>query len=240
MEDDVQKVTIVDGKKSGLATASMILGIISIIGSWIPFLNVFSIFIGFVGLGLGIPSLIIYFKKKKGSLAKSVSGLVLCILTLIIGISMNNAAVDSIDKALGSDADSKLEFAYGEAAELDGVSIKVLDVEHSGGYTENYISVKPDKDGNEFVIINVELKNNSDETKTYNVLDFELQTGNGDIQSSGFSMYDTGSDLDSGSLASGGTKTGKIVFEVPKGDNKLMMIYKGNWIDSKERKFKLQ
>lgn len=53
-------------------------------------------------------------------------------------------------------------------------------------------------------------------------------------------MYDTGNDLGSGSLAPGGTKVGKIVLTAPKDDNNLLLIYKGNMFDSKERKFKLQ
>ena len=53
-------------------------------------------------------------------------------------------------------------------------------------------------------------------------------------------MYGTGNDLGSGELAPNGTKTGKIVFEAPKGDNGLTLIYKGNMLSNKERKLKLQ
>lgn len=53
-------------------------------------------------------------------------------------------------------------------------------------------------------------------------------------------MYDTGNDLGFGLLAAGGTKVGKIVLTAPKDDNNLLLIYKGNMFDSKERKFKLQ
>jgi len=153
---------------------------------------------------------------------------------------MNKAAVDSINETFGSDEASQIVYDYGEAAELDGISIKVLNVEKNSGYTKNYINVKPDNDGDEFVIVEVEIKNISEETKAFNVLDFSIQTGNGEIRSAGFSMYDTGNDLGSGSLAPGGTKVGKIVLTAPKDDNNLLLIYKGNMFDSKERKFKLQ
>lgn len=239
-EENVTSIRIVDDKRSGLGTACMVLGIIAIIGSWIPFLNTFSIILALVGLALGVPAFIIYLIKKKGSLGKILSGLILCSITLIIAFSINNAAVDSINETFGSDEGSKTEYAYGETAELNGMSIKVLSVDKNSGYTKNYITVKPDNDGDEFVIVEVEIKNTSSETKSYSSMDFSIQTGNGEIKSAGFSMYDTGNDLGSGSLAAGGTKTGKVVLTAPKDDNNLMLIYKGNMFDSKERKFKLQ
>ncbi|NLA72398.1 MAG: DUF4352 domain-containing protein, partial [Clostridiales bacterium] len=223
-----------------LATACLVLGIISIIGSWIPFLNVFSIVLAFVGIALGIPAIIVFIKNKKGTLGKSLAGLILCVLSLIFAFSMNKEASDSLNEAFGTDEDSKIVYDYGEAAELDGISIKVLNVEKNSGYTKNYINVKPDNDGDEFVVVEVEIKNMSEETKSFNVYDFSIQTGNGEIRSFGFSMYDTGNDLGSGSLAAGGTKVGKIVLTAPEDDNDLLLIYKGSMFDEKERKFNLQ
>ena len=110
---NVTDVRIVDDKRSGLATASMVLGIVAIIGSWIPFLNVFSIVMGFIGLGLGIPALIVYLTKKKGSIGKVATGLVLCVLTLIIAFSMNNSAVDTLNETFGPDENSDREYAFG-------------------------------------------------------------------------------------------------------------------------------
>ena len=240
MSENVTNIRIVDDKRSGLATACLVLGIVAIIGSWIPFLNVFSIIMGYVGLGLGIPALIIYFLKKRGSLVKCIAGVVLCILSLVIAYSSTHSAIKSIDNALGTDADSKTEYAYGETAELKGIAIRVLDVERSDGDTSGYFPITPSNQDDVFVIVEVEIKNNSDETKSYNEFDYSIQTGNGEIHSTGFSMYNTGNDLGSGQLAAGGIKIGKIVFEAPRDDNNLMLIYKGNMFDSKERKFKLQ
>ena len=239
-EQNVTNVRIVDDKRSGLGTASMILGIVAIIGSWIPFINTFSIILALVGVALGIPALIIYLQRKKGTLGKCLTGLILSTLTLIIAFSMNNAAVESINDAFGSDESSITEYAYGETAELDGISIKVLSVEKNSGYTKDYLTIKPDDDRDEFVIVELEIKNTSSETKSYSNMDFSIQTGNGEINSVGFSMYDTGNDLGSGSLASGGVKTGKVVLTAPKDDNNLTLIYKGNMFSDKERKLKLQ
>ncbi len=240
MENNVTDVRIVDDKRSGLATASMILGIVAIIGAWIPFLNIFSIIMGFIGLGLGIPAFIIFITKKRGSLGKIIAGLVLCVVTLIIAFSINSAAVDNINEIFGTDKDSKLEYSYGETAELEGVSIKVLGVERSDGYTESYLTISPNKKDYEFIIVELEIKNNSEEIKTFNRFDYSIQTGNGVINRVGFSMYDTGNDLGSGQLAPNGIKIGKIVFEVPKDDDNLTLIYKDSLFSNKEIKLKLQ
>lgn len=113
MSENIHKVEIVDDKRSGLATASMVLGIIAIIGCWIPFLNIFSIIMGFIGLALGIPAFIVLLTKKKGSMGKTIAGLILCLITVIVGINMNNAAGkavnDSVDEINGNKTEDILK-----------------------------------------------------------------------------------------------------------------------------------
>lgn len=100
MSEVTQKIEIVNDTRSGLATASMVLGIIAIVGCWIPYLNIFSIILGFVGLFLGIPAFIILLTKKKGSTGKTIAGLILCTLTLYIAFSMNSATNQAISEGL--------------------------------------------------------------------------------------------------------------------------------------------
>lgn len=113
MSENIHKIAIVDDKRSGLATASMVLGIIAIIGCWIPFLNIFSIIMGFIGLALGIPAFIVLLTKKKGSMGKTIAGLILCLITVIVGINMNNAAGkavnDSVDEVNGNKTEDILK-----------------------------------------------------------------------------------------------------------------------------------
>lgn len=81
--------------KSGLATASMVLGIIAIVGSWIPFLNIFSIILGVLALIFGLIPLL-----KKRSVGKAVAGVVLGVLSIIFAIVMLVSASKAIDDAL--------------------------------------------------------------------------------------------------------------------------------------------
>lgn len=64
----------------GLAIASLVLGIIGIIGCWIPVLNLFNGIFAFIGLILGIIAIV----KKQGGMA--IAGLVTSIISLVIVI----------------------------------------------------------------------------------------------------------------------------------------------------------
>lgn len=108
MNKKITKIEMVNDKRSGLATAGMVLGIIAIVGCWIPFLNIFSIIMGFVGVALALPAFIMYLVKKKGSLGKSLAGLVLCVIAIIVGISMNNSAVNIIQENIESNTTEEI------------------------------------------------------------------------------------------------------------------------------------
>lgn len=82
-------------KASGLATAALVLGIIAIVGAWIPFLNVVSIILGVLALIFGLIPLF-----QKRSIGKAVSGVVLGLASIVIAISMIVSASRVIDDAL--------------------------------------------------------------------------------------------------------------------------------------------
>ena len=159
MAENVQKVEITDDKRSGLATASMVLGIIAIIGSWIPVLNVFSIVIAIVGLGLGVPALIVLITKKRGSTGKTIAGLVLCILTLMIAVNMNNLVSDAVNDEI-DDINNNFDEMTGENTEQ--ILANDLDITF-GNYTT---------DGNEYFEtgkLEVTIKNKTNETYNYSI-----------------------------------------------------------------------
>ena len=152
-------------KKSGLATAGLVLGIIAIVGSWIPFLNVLSIILAV--LAVIFSAVPLFQKRSKGS---AIAGLVLGILTIIIAFSMNNAAVNEIDNVLsggmsntGTAADTK-PFSIGEIIITKDFEIVV----ESAGTTDEvggqYFSSVP-SEGGIYVTIDTTYKNISDEPK---------------------------------------------------------------------------
>jgi len=71
----------------------------------------------------------------------------------------------------------------------------------------------------------VTLQNTSTKSRDYNVLDFKLQTPNGDVATASFLNF-AGGTLGSGVLISGGTKTGLICSDFTGEKGRYVFIYK--------------
>ena len=80
-------------KRSGFATAALVLGIIGICLSFIPILNNASFFLGILAVIFAIVSLI-----KKASKGKAIAGLILGILSVVITLSLQSSWAESLDK----------------------------------------------------------------------------------------------------------------------------------------------
>lgn len=162
---------------------------------------------------------------------------VVIVILVIGGVAKSNDGPQKVGESDG--ASSQMEnstensnFKIGDIISVDGQEIVVLSAEHDYQTGSKYFAAK---DGKEYVKINIQIKNKSQETKGYNALDWEIEDSNGDINSYTDAMLAQADDnLSSGSLAAGGTKKGSIVFEVPKGDAKLKIHYKPNIFYDKE------
>ena len=91
-------------KVSGLGITALVLGIIAVIGSWIPILNNVSAFVGFVGAVLGIVGIVLIAKSKgaKGGKGIAIAGTILSVLAIIITLSTQSLYSTAIDKAADS------------------------------------------------------------------------------------------------------------------------------------------
>jgi len=87
-------------KKSGLATAGLVLGIVGICLSFIPILNNASFFLGILALIFGIFSLV-----KKTSKGKAIAALILGILSIVITLSLQSSWSNALDD-LSNDLDN--------------------------------------------------------------------------------------------------------------------------------------
>lgn len=123
-----------------------------------------------------------------------------------------------------SSSEQKTEFTKGETVSFDSRELTVTDVQRNYQTGNEYL--QPES-GNEFVIVTVTLKNNSDSNMDYNTFDFKLQDSNGVQKDEDFTVLSEGK-LNSGSLAPGGTVTGKLGYQVMKDDAKLKLIYNGS------------
>lgn len=84
---------------NGLATAGFVLGLLGLLGSWIPLLNVLGIILGVLGVvlaGVGLA------KSKKANAGKglAIAGIVLGALAVIFAILINAVFVGAVDDAI--------------------------------------------------------------------------------------------------------------------------------------------
>lgn len=82
-----------ESPKNGLATASLVLGIIGICTSFIPIINNVSFVLGLIGSLFSIVALV-----KKASKGQAIAGIILCILAIIITLNSQKALSDSLNK----------------------------------------------------------------------------------------------------------------------------------------------
>lgn len=109
-------------------------------------------------------------------------------------------------------------FKVGDIIAVDGMEVSVTSVQRNwvGEYS------KPDE-GKEYVKVNLQITNKSEDKQSYNALSWKMEDGNGAIE--GYKITDNDDDLNSGELAKGGVKKGSLIFEIPKDDKKLKLHY---------------
>ena len=169
------------------------------------------------------------------------------VIIVIILIGIGGAAggnkgdtATNIDGNNGSQdqkTEEKTEFKIGETATFDDKSITVTDVQRN--YDTGNQFAQPES-GKEFVIVTVNIVNNSNSNLDYNTFEFKMQDSNGVQQSEAITALSEGK-LNSGSLAKGGKVTGKLAYEVPKDDTGLKLLYQNfSFFDNKAITFNLQ
>ena len=99
--------------KSGFGTASLVLGIIGIVFSFIPLINYLAFILGFLALIFGIVCLV-----KKASKGQAIAGLILAIISLFMAYSMHQGlktAVDEVSSAFDSSKAAIVNLNVGES-----------------------------------------------------------------------------------------------------------------------------
>lgn len=155
------------------------------------------------------------------------------------GSSSTNSGNDSVGDVQTVGENEKKEdikeiYLLGEVAELKDISLQVTAVEYNQGTEFD----KPKAD-HEFAIVNVSIKNTSESIQSYNVYNFSVQNGNGQIENQTFTTINSESALGSGEITPGGIVSGSIAFEVPKNDTALKLLFSDNVFSDKNIVFDL-
>ncbi|MFF3036733.1 hypothetical protein [Arthrobacter citreus] len=125
----------------GLAIAALVLGILSLLVCWIPFVNVITFPLAIVSVGLGIPALIKGIKAKNIAKPLSIAALSVAVVTIVAAIVVNSLFVGSLrDAGLW---ESETEAGTESYTETEDYSEELLEAEqedYSYEYSDTYIS----------------------------------------------------------------------------------------------------
>lgn len=137
---------------------------------------------------------------------------------------LSGCGSDTLDnKVTDSNGNEKNTFSLNETAVFKDVSYTLTNVKYSNG-TE----FDEPASGKRFVIVTVKIENKSKEKISYNEYDWKMINSQGQEDDVTFTTIDSDTGLESGDLAAGGTKTGTLVFEEPKSDSSLKLLYYNN------------
>ena len=121
-------------------------------------------------------------------------------------------------------------FSMKDVITYKGVSYKVVKVETSSGN-----SYKSPKEGNQFLIVTLHIRNNTKDKVHYSYANWTMSNSLGEEKQRIFSSINVDTALYSGNLVVGGIKTGSIVFEQPINDSKLVLNYYDLKQDEKDK-----
>lgn len=217
---------------SGLAIAGLVLGIVAILGSFIPIINNISFVIAIVGGILATVALVGAVKGKHGGKGMAIAGVALAVVSILLVLVTQSAFKSALNKTSeelksgsqpventqsqqggqenGGQSEQKSDapkdysnMALGETVKLeDGLSVTVNSVDRS----------QTKYDGSPLVSVNVTYSNAGDKSASFNTFDWKSEDANGVQQSTYFNM-DGANRLESGKLSPGGTVTGNLYFE---------------------------
>lgn len=158
------------------------------------------------------------------------------IIGAIASSSQNNNGTKVGETSPSSQANEQTVFKAGDTIAFDGKEVTVSEAERHWNSGNQFITAGS---GKEYVKVEITIKNNSDSEISYNTFDWELQDSSGDIQNVTAATFGVDGALGSGNLASGGTKSGFLVFEVPEGDAGLTLRYNPSFWSSKKLEIEL-
>lgn len=139
MEEQTKKEENNEKRQSALGITSMILGIIAIIISFVPFLNIISLPTAVVAIVFGIITVIRTSVKK----AFAISGIILSVLAIVIAFSITIFAINMLDKS-GKELDRIAKESL-ERTKLDVTNVELKIDENSTKVTGKIKNISGEK-----------------------------------------------------------------------------------------------
>ena len=139
MEEQTKKEENNEKRQSALGITSMILGIIAIIISFVPFLNIISLPTAIIAIVFGIITVIRTSVKK----AFAISGIILSVLAIVIAFSITIFAINMLDKS-GKELDRIAKESL-ERTKLDVTNVEIKIDENSTKVTGKIKNISGEK-----------------------------------------------------------------------------------------------
>lgn len=220
---------------NGLAIAALVTGIVAVLSGFIPF---WGFLVGIAAVVLGVLSL-----RRAGGKGMAIAGIVtgsvgaltslIFSALLVIGLTtagFNGEAIRQVAQEANNSVeknnadtkaqiDAKKDFLKGETAKFGTFEVKINSVQRDYVPTDSY----PRADGgNEFVLVNISVKNTGSESEY--ISNYDLSMNDNGVSDTA-SYYDVNPSFDGGDLSPGATTTGNLMYEVTKGSDKLKLQY---------------
>lgn len=161
-EENLSQETPQVKKTSGLGVTALVLGIVGIVGSWIPILNNVSAFIAALGAIFGIIAIIVISRSKgtKGGKGIAIAGTIVSVVAIVVVLatqSMYGKALDSASESLNKATGSATEEILNKDVTVDFGTYTVNAKDYGSGVTskEGYLAVT--------------VKNLTSESKSYSI-----------------------------------------------------------------------
>lgn len=228
-------------KKSGLSTASLVLGIVGICTSFIPIINYLSFVMGILAFIFGIIGLV-----KGAGKGKNITAIILGILTFIIVINMQQAFSDVFSDDSSSKTSltsstinndetknttvTKKEYTVGEIYEDSNIAIKYVSLDDNYTGYNRYATVK---NGYKVIKAEFEFENLSSSDQYVSAYEFDCYADGYDCEN----FWSTDDSTFSANLSSGKKTKGTVYFEVPKDAEKIILEYELNMWSNKKVEF---
>lgn len=169
---------------------------------------------------------------KKIAIGCGIVALVGFILTILLVLAVLVIAVDEGNKLKADNTgDTGITFAGkqpDDVAVMAGSKVTVDKVD----ITASTLGTKPGLLDGQAICSKVTITNNSEDTVSFNEIDWSMQKPGGEIETWGSLAADD--TLSSGQLAAGGTKTGDVCFTYPDTSGEYVLLYEPDfWSDNR-------
>jgi len=219
----------------GLGIAALVVAIVALLLCWVPIINNFAAFLGFVALVLGVISLVIA-AKRNGSKGLGIASTVISVVAIVLVFvtqaayvaaidSVSSAVEDSMDGEIAAPdevvdqaADSAQVLALGTAATVGSYEVTVDAVNLNGAKAIKAVGEYNPKAKGQYVLADLSVTYQGDEEGTAWI---DL---NPELVGSDARIYDTSTcsamtetpATDTPNLTKGGSASYQVCFDVPK------------------------